>query len=380
MEGNKLTMKLKIFTLILALLMLALPCLVSCADEEAGDDTEPTHKATHTAKIEIDGYGIIELELYGEEAPITVQNFVSLAESGFYEGLTFHRIIDGFMMQGGGYDESGEERRTYSITGEFSNNGINNSIRHTRGVISMARSNSMNSASSQFFIMHDVADWLDGSYAAFGKVTSGMDIVDRICTEAEPIDSNGSIPVSQRPTIKSVTVVDLYPVTYTATHTASIEIRGYGVIELELYGNEAPLTVANFEKLANEGFYEGLTFHRIIEGFMMQGGGFDESGAHKETASIKGEFSSNGVANPIKHSRGVISMARTNEVNSASSQFFIMHDTASHLDGSYAAFGKVTSGMDIVDTICTEAEPTDSNGSIAVGARPVIERVTVTKK
>ena len=163
---------------------------------------------------------------------------------------------------------------------------------------------------------------------------------------------------------------------YKVTHYATIEIKNYGTIELELYGETAPLTVQNFVKLANEGFYEGLTFHRIISGFMIQGGGYDVSDNEIETDTIKGEFSSNGVKNPIKHERGVISMARTNVKDSASSQFFIMHADASHLDGEYAAFGKVTSGIEVVDAICKEV-PQGSNGAVDIFYRPVIEKVTI---
>lgn len=126
-----------------------------------------------------------------------------------------------------------------------------------------------------------------------------------------------------------------------------------GIIKAELYPEIAPITVENFVKLINENFFDGLVFHRVIEGFMIQGGGFDAVGNHKEADSIKGEFDSNGVKNTLKHDRGVLSMARTMFPNSASSQFFIMHQAAPHLDGQYAAFGKVTDGMDVVDAIAT---------------------------
>lgn len=132
-----------------------------------------------------------------------------------------------------------------------------------------------------------------------------------------------------------------------------IEMENGGVIKAELYPDVAPITVENFAKLIEENFFDGLVFHRIIEGFMIQGGGFDAVGNHKEADSIKGEFESNGVKNDLKHTRGVLSMARTMFPNSASSQFFIMHQDAPHLDGQYAAFGKVTDGMDIVDEIAT---------------------------
>lgn len=130
-----------------------------------------------------------------------------------------------------------------------------------------------------------------------------------------------------------------------------ITMRDGGVIKAELYPETAPLTVENFTKLIAEGFFDGLVFHRVISGFMIQGGGYDETGKQKEAQSIKGEFSANGVTNDLKHTRGVLSMARTSFPNSASSQFFIMHQDAPHLDGQYAAFGKVTEGMDVVDKI-----------------------------
>ena len=130
-----------------------------------------------------------------------------------------------------------------------------------------------------------------------------------------------------------------------------IEMENGGKIELELYPDAAPLTVKNFEKLVSEGFYDGLTFHRIIKGFMIQGGDPLGNGMGGSDENIKGEFRANGVPNPIKHTRGVISMARAYDPNSASSQFFIMHADAPHLDGQYAAFGKVTSGMETVDEI-----------------------------
>ena len=138
---------------------------------------------------------------------------------------------------------------------------------------------------------------------------------------------------------------------FKTTHIATITIRNYGTVELELYGEEAPITVANFVKLANEGYYDGTTFHRIIDGFMAQGGAGDGS-----ASTIKGEFSENGVWNRIKHERGTISMARSDIPDSATSQFFIVHRTSSNnsksLDGKYAAFGKVTKGMEVIDSIC----------------------------
>lgn len=130
-----------------------------------------------------------------------------------------------------------------------------------------------------------------------------------------------------------------------------IEMENGGVIELELYPDKAPITVANFEKLVKEGFYDGLIFHRVIKGFMIQGGDPTGTGMGGSKEKIKGEFRSNGEQNDLSHKRGVISMARTSDPNSASSQFFIMHADGEFLDGNYAAFGKVVSGIEVVDEI-----------------------------
>ena len=135
------------------------------------------------------------------------------------------------------------------------------------------------------------------------------------------------------------------------TVMVTIEMENGKKIKIELYPEAAPITVKNFEKLVSEGFYDGLIFHRVIEGFMIQGGDPEGTGMGGAKEKIKGEFKANGVDNPIKHTRGVISMARSMNPNSASSQFFIMHQDAPHLDGQYAAFGKVIEGMDVVDEI-----------------------------
>ena len=153
-----------------------------------------------------------------------------------------------------------------------------------------------------------------------------------------------------------------------------IEMDNGGVIDVELYPDKAPATAANFEKLVREGFYDGLTFHRIIRGFMIQGGDPQGTGMGGAKETIKGEFASNGFPqNDLKHERGVISMARSMNPDSASSQFFIMHEDAPHLDGSYAAFGKVVSGRDTVDEI--------ANVRTTFGDRPVtpvvIRKMTV---
>ena len=163
-----------------------------------------------------------------------------------------------------------------------------------------------------------------------------------------------------------------------ATHTVTIEVENHGTIIADLYGEAAPITVANFVKLANEGFYDGLTFHRIISGFMVQGGDPNGNGTGGSEENIKGEFSQNGFENPIKHLRGVLSMARSSDPDSASCQFFIMHDTATHLDGAYAAFGCVKEGIEVVDSLCT-TPVTDGNGTVAKANQPKILSVRVTE-
>ena len=184
------------------------PAATEAAATESTAEAEPVEGGLHHVTITVKDYGTIELELDAEAAPITVQNFLDLAGQGFYDGLTFHRIISGFMIQGGDPLGNGTGGSDKEIVGEFSENGYENNISHKRGVISMARSMDPNSASSQFFIVHADADFLDGQYAGFGHVTSGMEVVDKICEDARPIDNNGTIPKDKQPVIESVKVID----------------------------------------------------------------------------------------------------------------------------------------------------------------------------
>ena len=163
----------------------------------------------------------------------------------------------------------------------------------------------------------------------------------------------------------------------TGLHHVTIDVQDYGTISLELDADTAPISVTNFINLANEGFYDGLTFHRIISGFMIQGGDPNGNGTGGSEKTIKGEFSANGVENDISHVRGVISMARANDPDSGSSQFFIVHEDSTFLDGQYAAFGHVTDGMDVVDAICEAVPVEDNNGTVAAADQPVITAVTV---
>lgn len=181
------------------LIVVCMLLLCGCGEEEVAKD--------YKIEIDVKDYGIIKAELDGREAPITVNNFVKLVEDGFYDGLTFHRIIDGFMIQGGDPNHDGTGGSKKTIKGEFKNNGVNNTLKHTRGAISMARSGDPDSASSQFFIVHKDSKHLDGDYAVFGYVTDGMDVVDKIVEDAKPEDDNGTIKYEEQPVINSIKIV-----------------------------------------------------------------------------------------------------------------------------------------------------------------------------
>ncbi len=183
---------------------------LSESEELAVFDDSELLSGLHHVTILVAGYGTIQVELDADAAPITVTNFINLAQSGFYDGLTFHRIMNGFMIQGGDPAGDGTGGSGENIYGEFEANGYDNPISHTRGTISMARESvNMDSASSQFFIVQsDASSSLDGQYAAFGHVTSGMDAVDRICLETPVTDNNGTVLPEDQPVISSITVVD----------------------------------------------------------------------------------------------------------------------------------------------------------------------------
>lgn len=175
-----------------------------------GNDQDDKELLTgkHNVLIDVKDYGKITLELDADKAPITVTNFINLVNDKFYDGITFHRIINGFMIQGGDPTGTGYSGSGKTIKGEFSDNGVENDISHVRGVISMARSgNSYDSASSQFFIVHKDSTFLDGKYAAFGYVTDGMDVVDKIAESVETKDDNGTVSKENQPVISSIRVI-----------------------------------------------------------------------------------------------------------------------------------------------------------------------------
>ena len=196
----------KTIILIAALILL----LTGCASKQTSgtkQGAQPFQKVRH-AEITVRDYGTIKLELDEGTAPITVANFIKLAKDGFYDGLTFHRIMDGFMIQGGDPLGNGRGSADETIKGEFSSNGVDNPISHKAGVISMARSKNPDSASCQFFITVADSEFLDGNYAAFGRVTEGLDIVQQIAKDAHPMDNNGTIRTDQQPVIESIVITD----------------------------------------------------------------------------------------------------------------------------------------------------------------------------
>ena len=206
-------MKSKILSLVLCLTLCI--CFAGCGEKNNTNENEKGKKegyGIHHAVMTIKGYGEIKIELDGDTAPITVENFVTLAKEGFYDGLTFHRSVPGFVLQGGDPDGNGTGGSGKPITGEFPQNGIENKISHKRGVLSMARrGNDMNSATSQFFIVLDDAaiPSLDGGYAAFGYVTEGMEIIDKIVSETPIADSfSGFVETKNQPVIESVVITD----------------------------------------------------------------------------------------------------------------------------------------------------------------------------
>ncbi len=198
-------MKKKIFIVLIIMLLVVTGCS-SKKENKKGDSK--LMKGKHHIEINVKHYGTIKVELDADEAPETVTNFVKLTKSGFYDGLTFHRIIKGFMIQGGDPNHDGTGGSKETIKGEFTENGVSNNISHVRGTISMARAQDPNSASSQFFIVQKDSTYLDGSYAGFGKVTSGMDIVDKICDDVKTEDDNGTVKEENQPVIESIKFID----------------------------------------------------------------------------------------------------------------------------------------------------------------------------
>ena len=379
------------------------------------------------AEIELEGGAVVVIDLMESLAPEHVNNFVFLADEDFYDDLTFHRIVTGFVAQAGDPTATGTGSAGYTLPDEPITEANGGQLSVTPiGVVAMARGGE-GASSSQFFIKLGEQDHLDADgFTAFGQVTSGIDqlfafdsrdpsaqppppagpkIVDvRITRDGEvaasPEATDGSSQITAQQTEpspgdasdasaqqtdaqtdpessaqqeespdmpKSYASRPEITLTAGATYTATITMEGGGVIEIELLPDVAPETVNSFIFLARDGYYDGVTFHRIIKGFMAQGGDPTGSGSGGPGYTLPAEF------NDTKHERGVVSMARTADPNSAGSQFFIMYEHAPHLDGQYTAFGRVTFGMDVVDAFPAR----DPMGAREPG--PTIESIVITE-
>lgn len=187
---------------------IVLSCVLSNREKKVKEENSEMMSGKYNVVMKIKDYGEIKMELDADVAPITVTNFINLVNDKFYDGLTFHRIIEGFMIQGGDPDGNGTGGSKNTIVGEFPANGHENSISHVRGTVSMARSEDFNSASSQFFIVHEDSEFLDPNYAAFGHVTSGMDLVDKIVEDVKPDGYNGAVFPEHQPVIEYIKVID----------------------------------------------------------------------------------------------------------------------------------------------------------------------------
>ncbi len=202
------------------LAMVVAVALAGCGDRSEADDESQVESQTgagfqaesisgkHHVEITIADYGTVSVELDADVAPVSVANFLNLASDGFYDGLTFHRIMSGFMIQGGDPKGNGRGGSDTNIKGEFALNGVENNLSHTRGAISMARASDYDSASSQFFIVHEDSTFLDGQYACFGYVTEGIEVVDAICEAVPAVDDDGTVEKENQPVIESVKVID----------------------------------------------------------------------------------------------------------------------------------------------------------------------------
>ncbi len=326
--------------------------------------------------IDFEGYGKITLQLFPDVAPNTVNNFLELAGDEYYSDIIMHRIIKDFMIQGGDPNGTGQGGAGHTIAGEFSENGYTNDLLHYRGVISMARSQAFNSASSQFFIVHEESLFLDGNYASFGGIIDGFDVLDEIANAATTndlpdeeiiinsikVDLNGYEP-SETTIVKEMSVGFFLPGEYRndTNPVVSIMFDNDQEIQIELFPEIAPDTVENFLSLIEDEFYTGLTIHTVMKDFLIQGGSLNADGTGGSDTYIMGEFKENGFDNSLSHVRGVISMYRENDPNSANSQFFIIQMDSVRLDGYFAAFGAILTGFETLDTIAnTEVSETQS--------------------
>jgi len=322
--------------------------------------------------------GSITVELFPDVAPKHVANFDSLVRSGFYDGTAFHRVMKGFMIQGGDPNSKNKPKDTWGM-GDPSQTRVPaefNNIPHRRGVLSAARTSDPNSATSQFFICHADAPALNGQYTVFGQVVSGLDVVDSIC--AQPLEFSSSGEFSSPKEKIEMTIMPKSQYVISVTHAG----KRLGDITIETLPEVAPKHVANFDSLVAAKSYDSTAFHRVVPGFMIQGGDLGSKPGLNEKSlwgmGLPGQKTIPAEFNKLSHRRGMISAARTNDPNSATSQFFICHGDPTFLDGQYTIWGQVISGMEVVDKIA--AVPCDMGGDGAVSAPRDKVEIVIRKK
>ena len=368
--------------------LLGLVFISACARQEPPLPTpqvpevqEKSHPDNPVMTIELGSGGTIKIELLPDAAPNTVSNVIALANAGYYDGLEFDYVIADLIVMSGSSPEGGPG---YRIPGEFAGAGFDNPLLHVRGTVSLFNGGHPDSGAAEFFFVLDDSPHLDGAYAAFGRVLRGIEHVERIsrgpATEEgwamEPIESMKKVTVDTLNRIYDAPNTTEVWVESQPNPVVTLEIEAGGLIKIELLPGVALNTVRNFVALVEKGFYDGLRFHRIIPGFMIQGGDPQGNGTGGPGHHIHGEFAANGIPNNLSHERGVISMARSQHHDSAGSQFFIVVGDARFLDRQYAGFGKVVEGMDIVDRIVNGPSDQARNG-LALAPFEVIKRATV---
>lgn len=321
---------------------------------ETGGVVTPEEAARLEAVITTD-LGVIRFEFFPDKAPKHVQQFIKLAREGFYNGSAFHRVIARGIIQGGDplLKDPATPRERWGTGGLNQINDEFSDIKHVRGTVSTVRiPGRPNSDGAQFFICSSAQPQLDGQFSAFGQVTEGIDVVDQI--SLVPADQNQlTITPVKIASIKIETkkVEPFKDATVDQMRKDVLLRTSLGDITVEMSPDIAPEHVRNFLKLVESGWYDHTAFHRVVPGFVIQGGvGATRAGgkphlADKWVRKLKGEFS------PIKHVRGVLSMARTDDPDSAETSFFVVLGPAPHLDNKYTVFGKVVDGFDTLDMI-----------------------------
>jgi cyclophilin family peptidyl-prolyl cis-trans isomerase len=313
------------------------------------------------AVVETD-LGTFRFEFAPDKAPKHVEQFVTLARKGYYDGSAFFRVVQYGIIQGG--DPLLKDPKTPKnlwgtgglnlLPGEFSD------LKHERGVVSTVRiPNKPDSDGAQFFVCVTPQAALDGQYSAFGRVTEGMDVVEKISRVPAGENALADKPVRiVKVTLEKKKVEPFLNATPDEMRKTVTLKTTLGNIKIKMEPDWAPNHVRNFLKLTSTGWYNGTVFHRVIPGFVVQGGmaegraGGDAHPADRWVKPLKGEFRSD-----VKHARGIVSMARTDDPDSATTSFFLMLGAAPHLDGQYSAFGRVIEGMEVLDAF--EKEPVD---------------------